>query len=179
MGMGDVGDWGDGRGRPPGPLVLRRIWPAGGQGWRNRPPAAWPTGNAAGAFGPMLRVRRDMPAGRCFGDLFLRVGKGLRTTRRMRPEHPVPRQTSGAGMGARGSPRKRALIPAVNGRAFEGPARFGQRMGWLAQKPGSRGGPDPRAMVWLSLRVYSGPAALRYAVRPRYSDRDMAGIRRR
>ena len=25
-----------------------------------------------------------MPAGRCFGDLFLRVGKGLRTTRRAR-----------------------------------------------------------------------------------------------
>ena len=67
----------------------------GGVAHRERRRGFWP--DAEGMVG--------MPAGRCFGDLFLRVGKGLRTTRRMRPEYPVPRQTSGVGMGARGSPR--------------------------------------------------------------------------
>ena len=64
---------------------------------------------------------------------------------------------------------------------FRAAAHFGQGMGWLAQERNSRVGSGPRAMVRLSMKRIQGwrLPALRYALRPKYSDRDMAGIRKR
>ena len=80
-----------------------------------------------------------------------------------------------------GATPKRAPILTLNGHASERPARFGQGMGWFAQKPNSRVGPGSRAMVWLSLTCIQNwrLAALHYAVRPKYSDGELAGIRSR
>ena len=76
---------------------------------------------------------------------------------------------------------ERAPIPVLNGRASGRRDHYGQAMGWLARERSSRVGPGPRAMVGLSMRRIQGwrLPALRYAVRPKYSDRDMAGIHRR
>ena len=67
-----------------------------------------------------------------------------------------------------GATPKRAPILTLNGHATERPARFGQGMGWFAQKPNSRVGPGSRAMVWLSLTCIQNwrLPALHYAVRP-------------
>ena len=159
-------------------LVRRRIRPGGGEGWRNRPPAAWPKGNAAGGFGPDAEGMVDMPAGRCFGDLFLRAGKGLRTTRRM-PGASCPSSNVWRWYGRSGFTPKRAPIPALRGHAFGRRDHFGQAMGWLARKRYSRGGPGPRGMVWLVLRSIQGwrLPALHHAVGPRYSGGGLAGIR--
>ena len=100
-------------------LVRRRIRPGGGEGWRNRPPAAWPKGNAAGGFGPDAEGMVDMPAGRCFGDLFLRAGKGLRTTRRM-PGASCPSSNVWRWYGRSGFTPKRAPIPASDVRRGTG-----------------------------------------------------------
>ena len=78
---------------------------AGGWAWRNVAAGGVPNGNAAGAFWPDAEGVADMPAGRCFGDLFLRDREGSVELPGECPEHPVPLRTSGAGMGARGSPR--------------------------------------------------------------------------
>ena len=117
----------------------------GGAAQRERRRGFWP--DAEGAA--------DMPAGRCFGDLFLRIGKGLRTTRRM-PGASCPSSNIWRWYGRSGVTPKRAPIPALRGRAFERPARFGRGMGWLARKRYSRVGPGPRAMVWLALRSIQG-----------------------
>ena len=154
-GCGD-GDWGDdlwGFGPDAGAIGGRAGGASGlpvvGHGETSR--RRGPTGKPPGAFGPMLRV----PAGRCFGDLFLRSGKGLRTTRRM-PGASCPSSNIWRWYGRSGVTPKRAPIPALRGRAFERPARFGRGMGWLARKRYSRVGPGPRGMVWLALRSIQG-----------------------
>ena len=150
----------DAQGR--GGLVRRRIRPGGGQGWLIPPPAAWPTGNAAGGFGPDAEGMADMPAGMCFGSGFPGIAKGLRTTRRM-PGASCPSANVWGRYGRSGFTPERAPIPSLNGRAFGWRARLGQGIGWLAQNPRSRGGPGPRAMVWLSPGCIQG--CLTYACR--------------
>ena len=83
--------------------------------------------------------------------------------------------------GRSGVTPKRAPILTLNGEAFERPARFGQGMGWLAQKPSFRGGPDLREMLRLSLSCIQDwrLRALHYAVGPRYSNGELAVIRSR
>ena len=129
----------------------------GGVAQRERRRGFWP--DAEGAA--------DMPAGTCFGDLFLRIGKSLRTTRRM-PGASCPSAKVWCQYGNSGVTPKRAAIPALRGHAFGRRDHFGQAMGWLARKRYSRVGPGPRGMVWLVLRSIQGwrLPALRYAVRP-------------
>ena len=136
-------------------LVRRRIRPGGGEGWRNQPKAAFPVGHAARGFWPDAEGTADMPAGRCSGDLFLRIGKSLRTTRRM-PGASGPSANVWGRDGRSGVTPERAPIPALRGLAFGRRDHFGQAMGWLARKRYSRGGPGPRGMVWLVLRSIQG-----------------------
>ena len=121
-----------------------------------QPKAAWPKGNAAGALGPMLRVLADMPAGRCFGDLFLRDREGS-------VYHPVDARgflslfEHLAMVWALGGHPETSAHPGVEGTRFrERRDHFGQAMGWLARKRYSRVGPGPRGMVWLVLRSIQG-----------------------
>ena len=108
-----------------------------------------PTGTPPGTYGYDVEGMVDMPAGRCFGNLFPRIAKGPRTTRLMLGAS-CPSANVWRRYGRSGFTPKRAPIPALNGRAFGWRARLGQGIGWLAQNPRSRGGPGPRAMVWLS-----------------------------
>ena len=100
--------------------------------------------------GPDAEGVADMPDGRCSGNLFLGIAKGLRTTRLMLgascPSSNVWRRDGRSG----GTP-KRAPILTRNGRAFGRSARFGQGIGWLARKLSSRVPPCLRVMVRLSL----------------------------
>ena len=133
------------------------------QGMGNSSPRRrWPTGNAAGGFGPDAEGMADMPAGMCFGSGFPGIAKGLRTTRRM-PGASCPSANVWGRYGRSGFTPERAPIPSLNGRAFGWRARLGQGIGWLAQNPRSRGGPGPRAMVWLSPGCIQG--CLPYACR--------------
>ena len=93
-------------------------------GMGNSAPAAWPKGNAAGGLGPDVEGMVDMLAGRCSGTGYPRIAQGLGSPGQ-RPEHPVPLQTSGAGMGARGSPRnerpyRRGMNALTGGRPDSG-----------------------------------------------------------
>ena len=150
------------------------------RGRRNQPPAAVPNGNAAGGFGPDAEGMAGMPAGRCSGNWFLGIAKGLWTTRWM-PGASCPSANVWRRYGRSGVTPERAPIPSLNGRAFERPARFGPGMAWLAQRRNSRVGPGLLTMVKLSLRCLQGwrLPALHYAVGPRYSNGELAVIRRR
>ena len=173
-------EWGDGRGR------LLKLWSGGASGLpvvgdgETGPRRRSPTGTPPRPYGYDVEGMVDMPAGRCFGNLFLGIAKGLRTTRRM-PGASCPSSNIWRWYGRSGVTPERAPIPAVNGRAFERPARFGQGMGWLAQKRYSRVGPGLLTIMRLVLRSIQGwrLRALRHAVRPRRSDWDMAVIRNR
>ena len=96
-----------------------------------------------------------MPAGRCSGNLFLGIAKGLGATRRT-PGASCPSANLWGRDGRSGVTPKRAPIPTGNERAYGRPLRFGQGMGWLARKLSSRVPPGPRAMVWLALGSIRG-----------------------
>ena len=92
------------------------------------PPAARPNGNAAGGFWPDVDGMADMPAGRCFGNLFLRIAKGLGTTRRM-PGASGPWANVWGRDGRSGVTPKRGPIPAPTGRPWQ--RRPALAKGWL------------------------------------------------
>ena len=79
------------------------------------------------------------------------------------------------------TPKRAPSSLTLNARPSRRPAHIGQGMGWLAEESISRGGPDPRAMVWLFLRRIQNRrlGTLRCAVDPRYSDGGLAGMRSR
>ena len=120
----------------------------GGAAQRERRRGFWP--DAEGAA--------DMPAGRCFGDLFLRIGKGLRTTRRM-PGASCPSSNIWRWYGRSGVTPKRAPIPALRGRAFERPARFGRGDGLVGEKTLFACGTGPAGDGVACPEEYSGLAA--------------------
>ena len=160
----------------PVPLV-RTSWPPGvgpatHQGCRSLGKGNFALGGVAQrerrrGRGPDAEGVADMLAGRCSGNFFLGIAKGLWNTRWM-PEASCPSSNIWRWYGRSGVTPKRAPIPTGNERAYGRPLRFGQGMGWLARKRYSRVGPGPRAMVWLVLRSIQGwrLPALRYAVRP-------------
>ena len=87
-----------------------------------------PVGYAAGGDGSDVEGMADMPAGRCFGDLFLRVAKGLWTTRWT----PGASCTSTHLWGRDGHPGvtpERTPIPTLNGRASGRRAHYGPSHG--------------------------------------------------
>ena len=117
-----------------------------------------------------------MPTGACFGRVFLRIVKGLRTTRLMPGASRLSAIVSGRD-GRSGVTPKRAPIPMLIGRAFERWARFGQGTGWLAQKSSSCVRPGPRAVVKHFLRciqVWLLPAS-RYGLAPYVFRRRVGG----
>ena len=96
-----------------------------------------------------------MPAGRCSGNLFLGIEKGLTgypvDAGASCPSANVWRRDGRTGVTSKGAP-----ILTRNGRAFGRSARFGQGVGWLARKPSSRVVPGPRTMAKLLLRGIQG-----------------------
>ena len=148
----------------PVPLV-RTSWPPGvgpatHQGCRSLGMGNFAPGGVAQwerrrGRGPDAEGVADMPAGRCSGNLFLGIAKGLWNTRTM-PGASCPSSNIWRWYGRSGVTPKRAPIPTGNERAYGRPLRFGQGMGWLARKLSSRAPPGPRAMVWLALRSIQG-----------------------
>ena len=138
-----------------------------------------PTGTPPGALGSMLSVW-GYAGWKVFRKLVPGIAKGLRTTRWM-PGASCPSANVWGRDGRSVVTPKRAPILAFMGRACGRRDFYEQAMGWLAQERNSRVGPGPWGMVWPVLRTIHGwrLPALRYAVSPKYSDWDMAVIRRR
>ena len=99
-----------------------------------------------------------MTTGACFGRVFLRIVEGLRTTRLMPGASRLSAIVSGRD-GRSGVTPKRAPIPMLIGRASE--------------RPG------PQAVVKHFLSVFRSGYCRPYAMalRPMYSDGELAGIR--
>ena len=123
----------------------------------------------------------DMPAGRCSGNLFLWIAKGLWTTRRT-PGPSCPSAKVQRQGGRLGVTPKRAPTLTSNGRPSRRrftSTRFGQSMGCSAKKYSWRVRPGPLATVKNCVMGIQGCQPSVMAVRPRQSDGDTAGIRNR